>query len=673
MAKIKKVVFLYLCFICSLFCYGQKTLLSCDLNNTKWRNEETGDWDIGFFEKFAVYDCKFWQYESVNEKRDKYDIALRYNNDLLTIKVGKEKKGKRDIQIGQKKPQPYSNITSHNMPYYPQSDASPELIDNGYSRIDTITIVGWLKDMPENERAVTAFELFFDNIFQNGQSVVSGEIDSIGRFIVKVPVINSHELFLRHGSTSISTVFEAGETYFLLHDFKSNQQMFMGRKSMLQNMYLAHQDFFGRIAPTIFGGPQHGPYSSYDEFFKDSEKFWANINSDLDSLIKEHPTLSPKYTNYMRNFWNIVKAERLAQAGDYLPDHKLPKAALDEIVEKYWKHLPRPYTAYCGEIFRLRIHLLQQFMMRRGFDVTSATFNSIMNDRNLNIPASYRETIKQYLSVVDDFRKKTEGMNSQEEIQKVGEAFLVENQSLMQEMQALMADAKMNDLITERNFCISMDFPTVILDSIGSDRDMKDFFVGLNTSAMISGSNHSLSPAMMEMAEKRISLPIVIDGLRELNKKYLDFENKDQQSIQSTGMSMGESLFRKFTEPYKGKIILVDFWGTWCVPCMQALSKSQEEYKRLSPYDIVYMYFANNSPEAKWKEAIEQNQIKGDNVVHFNLEPTEQKAIEQFFQVNSFPSYYLIDKEGRLLPFKVDARDLDALEDLIKRIRVQNR
>ena len=673
MAKIKKVVFLYLYFICSLFCYGQKTLLSCDLNNTKWRNEETGDWDIGFFEKFVVYDCKFWQYESVNEKRDKYDIALRYNNDLLTIKVGKEKKGKRDIQIGQKKPQQYSNITSHNMPYYPQSDASPELIDNGYSRIDTITIVGWLKDMPENERAVTAFELFFDNIFQNGQSVVYGEIDSIGRFIVKAPVINSHELFLRHGSTSISTVFEAGETYFLLHDFKSNQQMFMGRKSMLQNMYLAHQDFFGRIAPTIFGGPHHGPYSSYDEFFKDSEKFWANINSDLDSLIKEHPTLSPKYTNYMRNFWNIVKAERLAQAGDYLPDHKLPKAALDEIVEKYWKHLPRPYTAYCGEIFRLRIHLLQQFMMRRGFDVTSATFNSIMNDRNLNIPASYRETIKQYLSVVDDFRKKTEGMNSQEEIQKVGEVFLVENQSLMQEMQALMADAKMNDLITERNFCISMDFPTVILDSIGSDRDMKDFFVGLNTSAMISGSNHSLSPAMMEMAEKRISLPIVIDGLRELNKKYLDFENKDQQSIQSTGMSMGESLFRKFTEPYKGKIILVDFWGTWCVPCMQALSKSQEEYKRLSPYDIVYMYFANNSPEAKWKEAIEQNQIKGDNVVHFNLEPTEQKAIEQFFQVNSFPSYYLIDKEGRLLPFKVDARDLDALEDLIKRIRVQNR
>lgn len=666
----RKVLSLFLCFICSVFCYGQMTLsLSCGLNDTKWRNDITGDWDIGFFETFAVYDCKFWQYESVSEKGDKYDIALRHQNDLLIVKVGKAKNGKRDIQIGQEKPQSYSMITSRYLPYYPQSDKSTALIDNGYNRIDTITIVGWLKDMPESERAVGAFDILYNNIFQNGQTSVSGEIDSIGRFIVKVPVINSHELFLRHGSTSISTVFEAGETYFLLHDFKNNQQMFMGRNSMLQNMYLAHQDFFGRIAPYMTGGPQHGPYSSFEEFYKDSEQFWTKMNSDLDSLIKEHPTLSPKYTNYQRHFWDVIKAERLAQAGNNLPDHKLPKAALDEIVEKYWKHLPRPYTAYCGEIFGLRIHLLQEFMMRSGFDATSATFKSIVNDRDLDIPASHRETIGKYLSMIDDFRQKTEGLSDQEEIQTIAQDFQTANQSIMQEMQSLMADAKMKDLITERNFAVSMDYPTAILDSLGADRDMKDFFVGLNTTAMISGSNHSLSPALMEMAEERISLSIVKEGIRQLNQKYLDIENKNQQSIQSSGMSLGESLFRQFAEPYKGKIILVDFWGTWCVPCMQALAKSQEEYQRLSPYDIVYMYFANNSPEAKWKDAIEQNQIKGDNVVHFNLEPTEQKAIEQYFQVNSFPSYYLIDKEGSLLPFKVDARNLDALEEVIKRIQ----
>ena len=118
----RKVLLLNMFFICSLFCYGQMTLSSCVLNDTKWRNEQTGDWDIGFFEAFAVYDCKFWQYESVSEKGDKYDITLRHHNDQLILKVGKDKNGKRDIQIGQDKPQSYSMITSQYLPYYPQSD-----------------------------------------------------------------------------------------------------------------------------------------------------------------------------------------------------------------------------------------------------------------------------------------------------------------------------------------------------------------------------------------------------------------------------------------------------------------------------------------------------------------------------------------------------------------------
>lgn len=55
----KRVLILHLLFVVCLFCYGQMTLTSSSLNDTKWRNENTGDWDIGFFENFAVYDCKF--------------------------------------------------------------------------------------------------------------------------------------------------------------------------------------------------------------------------------------------------------------------------------------------------------------------------------------------------------------------------------------------------------------------------------------------------------------------------------------------------------------------------------------------------------------------------------------------------------------------------------------
>ena len=61
------------------------------LTNTKWRNEATGDWEIGFFEHFAVYDCKFWSYEQTVDKNDKLIVTLRNGDDVVTIKAKAEK------------------------------------------------------------------------------------------------------------------------------------------------------------------------------------------------------------------------------------------------------------------------------------------------------------------------------------------------------------------------------------------------------------------------------------------------------------------------------------------------------------------------------------------------------------------------------------------------------
>ena len=35
-----------------------------------WINQATGDWRIGFFEDFAVYQCQFWDYESINTQKE---------------------------------------------------------------------------------------------------------------------------------------------------------------------------------------------------------------------------------------------------------------------------------------------------------------------------------------------------------------------------------------------------------------------------------------------------------------------------------------------------------------------------------------------------------------------------------------------------------------------------
>ena len=131
-------------------------------------------------------------------------------------------------------------------------------------------------------------------------------------------------------------------------------------------------------------------------------------------------------------------------------------------------------------------------------------------------------------------------------------------------------------------------------------------------------------------------------------------------------MSDGEKILRKLVEPYKGKMVLIDVWGTWCSPCRQALSHSKELYNRMAQYDIVFLYLANRSDDESWKNVIKEYNVTGENVVHYNLPEEQQRAVENFLKVNQYPTYRLIDRNGNLLDVNADPRDLDAFENLIK-------
>ena len=133
-------------------------------------------------------------------------------------------------------------------------------------------------------------------------------------------------------------------------------------------------------------------------------------------------------------------------------------------------------------------------------------------------------------------------------------------------------------------------------------------------------------------------------------------------------MSEGEKILRKLIEPYKGRLILLDIWGTWCGPCREALSHSAEEYERLKDIDIVFLYLANNSSDKTWKGVIEEYNVTGENVVHYNLPVDQQSAIEHFLGVSAWPHYRLIDRDGNVLNVNADPRDLEGLARMLEQM-----
>ncbi len=214
-----------------------------------------------------------------------------------------------------------------------------------------------------------------------------------------------------------------------------------------------------------------------------------------------------------------------------------------------------------------------------------------------------------------------------------------------------------------------------IVDSLGWTQLQRDIYLSQSLCNLIDDKRSALASQLLDLAKAEIKLPLALDGVLSMHDKYENLARKtlSTSSLYSNddvqGLTEGEQILRRILEPMRGKMVLLDVWGTWCGPCKDALSHSQEEYERLQPYDIVYLYLANNSPEESWRNVIKEYNVQGDNVVHYNLPYDQQKAVENFLKVNAYPTYRLIDAEGHILDVNADPRDLDALERVIKQLK----
>ena len=156
--------------------------------------------------------------------------------------------------------------------------------------------------------------------------------------------------------------------------------------------------------------------------------------------------------------------------------------------------------------------------------------------------------------------------------------------------------------------------------------------------------------------------------VKEAEKQFVD-ANSLRPSTDVEGMSDGEKMFRKLIEPYQGKLIYVDIWGTWCAPCRENLKDSWRVREALKDYDIVYLFLANNSSDEAWKSVISEYNLTGPNCVHYNLPEDQQSAIERYMGVNGYPTYKLIDKQGVIREINTDPHDIEGLLRLIEKLK----
>ena len=633
-----------------------------------WRNTKTGNWEIAFLDECVIYDNKFWDYKerpATSKNVDKATFTITNAGKELQVSVSKNKKGRRTIQIGDRKDS-YDMITGRFMPDYPTKDTRDNFVDTDY-KTDTVTFIGWLKDMPEPFKSLNTFELSYNDIFTDNEVSNYGQLDSLGRFIVKFPLANSTEFYCDWRRTFIWTMLEPGKTYFMLYDFKDGRRLFMGDDVRLQNELMKYPTPTWDVVDIDYN--KNYEESDFDALLVSADSLLKAKDKELEQLTEEHPNLSVRYRKYYRGNVRMEQGRNIGQARFRSKTYTLPDNLDKYAYENFWKAAEKPYSLHRGFGGFINDYFANA-SDRNGSRSISYNYMDhieelVNNEEELNLVREYKEK-------VTDIKVKLQAETDTAKMQQMAKDFNTKNADLLNSISNILNDGRAAKAADTYFFSTRLNEKEQILDSLGADQDLKDILIYRYVHQKIDQERHSLTPNQMDTVTAIIQMPAAKELLNKENEKYLAIENRefDKLILKSNddvkGISDGEALLKKILEPLKGKVVLLDIWGTWCGPCKEALSHSKEEYARLAPYDMVFLYLANRSPLQSWENVIKEYEVTGDNVVHYNLPDEQQSAIELYLQAHSYPTYKLIDKQGNVLDIDIDARDLNNIEELIK-------
>ena len=110
---------------------------------------------------------------------------------------------------------------------------------------------------------------------------------------------------------------------------------------------------------------------------------------------------------------------------------------------------------------------------------------------------------------------------------------------------------------------------------------------------------------------------------------------------------------------FKGKVVLLDFWASWCSPCIADLGTLRKIKAQVATQPVVFLNVSLDANEAAWKRAIAKHEIKG---VHVRSE-----QVAQAYNVSGIPRYYLVDPQGLIVEERLRLFDVDEVVAKIKK------
>jgi peroxiredoxin len=116
---------------------------------------------------------------------------------------------------------------------------------------------------------------------------------------------------------------------------------------------------------------------------------------------------------------------------------------------------------------------------------------------------------------------------------------------------------------------------------------------------------------------------------------------------------------------YRGKVIVLTFWGSWCGPCLAQLPKERELAERMKERPFTFLGVDCEEEKESARKVIQRERITWPN--WFDGAP-HSGVISQRYHVSGFPTIYVIDAKGVIRLAKASFANPVAMEELVEKL-----
>lgn len=177
----------------------------------------------------------------------------------------------------------------------------------------------------------------------------------------------------------------------------------------------------------------------------------------------------------------------------------------------------------------------------------------------------------------------------------------------------------------------------------------------------VMGLLEKLAPAFgSDIAFNQLTAIITAQLATSLGHEYVDVEgfilSKDNKYEAKASLS---------DYVKKNKVVLLDFWASWCTPCMNEVPNLKAAYKKFHSKGFEIVSISVDEDTQEWIKAVRNNDMNWVQLWN-GFEDMAQSAAAKY-QVTAIPSTYLIDSEGTIIGRNLRDNELEkALEDYFK-------